>query len=252
MSDINEWYGWRPDKPDHRDFKLKAGLASLPLSVDLREGFPPCYDQSNLGSCTANAIAGVLEYDQKKQGALETVTPSRLFIYYNERAMEGTVDVDGGAEIRDGVKSINDLGAPPEPEWPYRVNRYSAKPDPEIYASAMKHKAVSYHRVDNTNPYELKACLAAGFPIVFGFMVYESFESEGMAKSGILFMPQTTEKPVGGHAVVLSGYDEERKKFLVRNSWGIDWGQGGYFWMPYEYLTTTDLADDFWQITQIT
>src|SRR5215471_14135179 len=126
-----KWYGWTPDIPDNRDKMYAAPahiLATLPPKVDLRPTCPPVYDQGQLGSCTANAIGGALEFDQIKQGE-KNFTPSRLFIYYNERVMENSVDEDAGAMIRDGIKSVNKLGAPPEvPDWPYVISKFKTKP----------------------------------------------------------------------------------------------------------------------------
>jgi C1A family cysteine protease len=174
--------------------------------------------------------------------------PSRLFIYYNERVMEGTVNSDPGAQIRDGVKSVSDLGVCPETEWPYDINKFANAPSKQCFTDAKKCQAVGYQRLDSTNLNQLKGCIASGFPFVFGFTVYDAFESDDVAKSGILNMPAPKEKVQGGHAVLAVGYDDAAQRFTVRNSWGKDWGMKGYFTIPYSYLTTTDLADDFWTI----
>lgn len=243
-------YGWIPDLPDHRDQLYAAPpqvLVALPPSVDLRAGCPPVYDQEELGSCTANAIAAAIEFDLMKQQAASTFTPSRLFVYYNERAMEHTVDVDSGAMIRDGIKSVSKQGACPETMWPYVIAKFRDKPSAECYTEAKKHQAVLYRRlVQNLN--QLKGCLASGFPFVFGFSVYEGFESPEVATTGHASLPATGEKQVGGHAVLAVGYDEAQGWFLVRNSWGTGWGMSGYFTMPYAYLTEATLASDFWTI----
>src|SRR5271157_81551 len=132
-------YGWIKDRPDFRDhlYRRPAGLlaAPLPESVDLRAQCPPVYDQGQLGSCTANAIAGALEFDRIKEG-LPDFTPSRLFIYYNERVMEGTVGTDSGAQIRDGIKSVGSVGAPPETDWPYNIAEFAVKPPPKAFTDA--------------------------------------------------------------------------------------------------------------------
>ena len=243
-------YGWTPDLPDRRDRMYSApmrALAALPPSVDLRPGCPPVVDQGDLGSCTANAIAGALQFNQMKQKLAEVFPPSRLFIYYNERVMEHTVNEDAGAMIRDGIKSVAKEGAPHEDLWPYDIAAFRTKPSPAAYKDAAQHRAILYQRLTPTLE-QLKGCLASGFPFVFGFSVYESFESQAVAKTGRMPMPTSKEKQLGGHAVLAVGYDDAVKRFTVRNSWGPRWGLAGYYTMPYAYLTDGSLADDFWTI----
>lgn len=252
-------YGWTPDLPDQRDLSYQsphpAGVALPPL-VDMRPNCPPVFDQGALGSCTANAIAGAIQFDQKKQGVTE-FTPSRLFIYYNERVMEHSVAVDNGAQIRDGIKSVAKQGVCSEVSWPYDdTNKnpapcpkcpYSKKPTKACYDEAKKHTVSTYQRLIPTLD-RLKGCLASGYPFVFGFTVYESFEGPEVAKTGMVTIPSPSEHIVGGHAVMCAGYDEATQQFIVRNSWGPTWGLAGYFMIPYAYLTNTNLADDFWTI----
>jgi C1A family cysteine protease len=199
-------YGWIRDLPDARDYVYAAPLMrfpiGLPASVDLRSACPPIYDQGQLGSCTGNGIAGAIEFDQKKQGTKE-FTPSRLFIYYNERVMEGTVPQDAGAQVRDGIKSVATLGAPPETDWSYDIAKF-----------------------------------------------YESFEGQQIAQTGIMTMPASGEKVVGGHCVVAVGYDNSTRMFIIRNSWGTSWGLNGYFMMPYEYMLGR-LSSDFWTMRSV-
>ena len=243
-------YGWIPDLPDHRDHLYAAPvvhLAKLPAKVDLRRKCPPVYDQGQLGSCTANAIGAAIQFDRMKQKRKPNFVPSRLFIYYNERVIEGTVRSDSGAQIRDGIKTVAHDGDCPEKEWPYDIAKFSVKPSAQCYKDALKYKALTYQRVVQT-PSQLKGCLASGYPIVFGFTVYESFESDAVAKTGQVPMPKPKEKTLGGHAVLAVGYDEAAQRFIVRNSWGKNWGIKGYFTMPYAYLTDTDLSDDFWTV----
>lgn len=247
-SPINAWYGWVPDRPDFRD-KLYSTIAApppkLPSRVDLRAGCSPVEDQGQLGSCTANALVGALEFLEKKAG--KTVTDlSRLFIYYNERSMEGTINEDSGAAIRDGVKSLVNLGVCTEKRWPYTLSKFTQKPPAACYKEATKHEVLSYHRILSLQ--EMKQCLAEGYPFVFGFTVYTAFESATVAKTGQLNLPKSGEKSLGGHAVCAVGYDDATQRVLVRNSWGADWGQEGYFTMPYAYISNTNLADDLWTL----
>jgi C1A family cysteine protease len=173
--------------------------------------------------------------------------PSRLFIYYNERVIENTVNNDNGAMIRDGIKTVNKLGVCPEDMWPYNPSEFTQKPQSGCYKEALKHQALSYHRVVR-DINQLKGCLSQGYPFIFGFSVYEGFEGTKVAQTGVLDMPAKKESLIGGHAVTAVGYDDPEKRFIVRNSWGTGWGQKGYFTMPYEYLLHEQLSNDFWMI----
>jgi len=241
--------GWLPDRPDQRDHMYAAPpsvLAALPTTVDLRRAFPAAYDQGNLGSCTSQAIAAAVEYDWRQQKLTDAV-PSRLFIYYQERLLEGSVASDSGAYIRDGMKAIAKFGAPHEDLWPYDIAKFTKKPPAKAYADGLLRQAVSYARIAQTLQ-QLQGCLAAGFPFVFGFTVYESFESDKVASTGMVPMPASHETELGGHAVLCIGYRDSDRRFIVRNSWG-DWGSSGNCFMPYEYLTSRGLASDFWKVT---
>src|SRR6202049_4412710 len=207
-------YGWIPDQPDQRDHLYAAPaqfLLALPPSAGLRRRGPAVYNQGQLGSCTANAIAGAIEFDRLKQ-KLSDFVPSRLFIYYNERVIEGTVRSDSGAMLRDGIKSVASLGVCPEPEWPYRIAKFASKPPARAYADAKLDRAVSYQSlVQDIN--QMKGCLASGYPFVFGFTVYDSFESQQVAKTGVVPMPAPAEKVLGGHCVDAVGYDDAQQRF---------------------------------------
>lgn len=242
-------YGWIPDVPDHRDMLFAAPMlvTALPPKVDLTNEFPPVYDQGQLNSCTGNGIAAALQFDRMKQNLAPNFTPSRLFIYYNERVIEHSVESDCGAQIRDGIKSVAKQGACPESLWPYDTAKFASMPDAGCYASAKDNRAISYQRVPQIAN-QMKGCLAAGFPFVFGFTVYDSFDWPDTAKTGDVPMPQSTEQVAGGHCMVAVGYDDEAQCFLFRNSWNDTWGNKGYGRMPYAYLTDPNLARDFWTI----
>ena len=255
---IERYFGWRPDKPDFRDKICRIPVpTTLPTFVDLRQHCPPIYDQGDLSSCTANAISGNMEFDQIKEALKYEFTPSRLWIYYQERVIEGTVSSDDGAEIRDGIKAVNKYGACPESDWPYITSKFATKPSAVAYKDALLHKSLKYASVNVDVP-SVQAVMAAGFPVVFGFTVYSSFMTDEVASSGVMPMPISSDSVEGGHAVLMAGYstvswtDKGTGRSLppgliVRNSWGADWGIGGYFIMPFDYVTS-DLSDDYWQI----
>ena len=185
-----------------------------------------------------------------KQGEENIFSPSRLFIYYNEREMEGTVGTDAGAQIRDGIKSIGKQGVVSETEWPYDISKFTDKPGSALYTEAKHHTAIRYTRVIQ-DIVHIKQAIAEGFPVVFGFSVYESFESPEVAKTGIMPMPKKDEHLMGGHAVMVVGFDDSRKCVIVRNSWGESWGDKGYFYMPYAFIENSDLANDFWIVYKV-
>jgi C1A family cysteine protease len=238
-------YGWNRDSLDFRDYKLTAPVAiKLPPLVDLRGQMPQVYDQGPLGSCVGNGIAAAHQFDQLKQQEM-AFPPSRLFIYFNARDMEGTTDQDAGASIRDGMKSIAKQGVCPEIEWPYDVKQFKNKPGPQCYKDALNHQGLIYMRVPQTLD-QLKGILASGFPIVGGISVYDSFESKTAIKTGNVPMPQRTESCLGGHCILLCGFNDKTKRFIFRNSWGVSYGQKGYGTIPYEYVCNSGLASDFW------
>ncbi len=238
-------YGWLPDIPDQRDFFYSAikPKIRMPGEVDLRRYCSSVEQQGRLGSCTACALAGNLEFlDNRPDATYADV--SRLFVYYNERLLRGNEDYDSGASLRDGIKTLRKTGYCREKAWPYDIKHFAQKPPWRCYAEAKKQRITSYYRI-HTLP-EMLACLAEGYPFVFGFAVYESFHSKKVQRTGIVPMPKKRERVIGGHAVMAAGYSQKKRRFLIRNSWGSKWGQGGYFIIPFAYVES--LAADFWTI----
>lgn len=253
-------YGWIRDSLDHRDIPFNGDIMPvqvMPERVDLRPLMPAIYDQQSLGSCTANGIAGAFEYCLKKLG-LTDFMPSRLFIYYNERDIEGTVNSDSGALIRDGIKSVNSIGVCSETDWPYDIRDFTWKPSATAYNNALKHKAIQYQKIFYTRPENIRLSLANGLPVVFGFTVFQSFETDQTKSTGIIPLPKAGESILGGHCCVIVGYlpmgalVPGRRHAICRNSWGTNWGDKGYFYMDFEFLDNPNYCDDFWSINVVT
>jgi len=260
--------GWVRDTPDSRDHAYAAPIstmAALPAHYDLRNEFmPDVYDQGSLGSCTANAIAGAVQYVRRKYPQTEPdFMPSRLFIYYNERAIEHTVPLDNGAQLRDGVKSVSKFGVCPEPLWPYNAapadeithlfpsdSRAVLKPEQQCFDEAIHHQAVAYWRMPQALN-QMRGCIAEGFPFVFGFTMYSSFFDVDHQPLATTPLPAQTDDLLGGHAVLAVGYDDTTALFTIRNSWGPGHQDRGYFRMPYSYLSDPLLAADFWTIRKL-
>jgi C1A family cysteine protease len=251
---VNKGYGWKPGLPDIRDYRLNFSGAEVAPEVDLRKtGYAAqIWDQGPLGSCTAHGAGFAYAFDLEKQGQGDDFTPSRLYIYYNTRVIEGTVSEDSGASITDAIKSINKYGAPPEADWQYNTDRFTEKPSVQAYTDGALRQAVKYARVNQTVA-DMQACLTAGTPIVIGFTVYESFESQAVADTGDVPMPTTSEQVMGGHCVAVVGYIVRNGKpvWICRNSWGTSWGDEGYFYMPQAYLVNRSLASDFWTVQSV-
>ena len=235
-------YKLKPDPVDLRDKVFRSTqfktIAVLPKIVDLRPGCSPVVDQGDLGSCTANAIAsGLREYWEKLSEKQFTML-SRLWLYWQERYLEGTVNEDAGAYVRDGMKVLQKMGCAPEADWPYVITKFKEKPPTKATRNARQFKIAEYHRV--TNLTLLKSALAEGYPVVIGIKVYESFESDQVAQTGIVPLPKRGEQFLGGHAVLAVGYKDAKYKgqgvVICRNSWSESWGDKGYFYLPYSYF----------------
>ena len=246
-------FNWRRDKPDSRDHIWNLQAVRIPTSIDLRGYATPVENQGQLGSCTGNAIAEAIELvDRKNNKNLEI---SRLFIYYQERLLEGTINIDNGAYIRDGIKACYTWGAPVESLWPYNINKFKTRPSAQAYADAARRKVTGYKRCADFTA--VKNALASGFPVIVGFDVYNSFYNIG--SNGIMSYPNVNSEPyLGGHAVCIVGYNDNyggitgNGRFICKNSWGSSWGNGGYFYMPYQVIQNTSMSSDFWVINGVT
>ena len=239
---------WKTDKPDSRDYKYQVSAKVSPNSVDLRKYCSTIENQGSLGSCTGQAIAGAIELLNKRNGKPTDV--SRLFIYYYERLILGTVNYDSGAYIRDGIKATNHYGVSLESLWPHDIRKFRQEPITEAKNDAMNRKVTRYERVTDFN-----GCIDAlsnGYPVTIGFNVYTSFMSASVGRTGNMPYPNTRrERLLGGHAVLLVGYDKTKKVFIVRNSWGTAWGAKGYFYMPFNVVTNTSMSSDYWIIKSV-
>jgi C1A family cysteine protease len=239
-------YGFRKDVNFQNDFETisKPCIVSIPPKFSLEAKMPPVYDQGQLGSCTANALCGGVEYLEK-----QPVSPSRLFLYYNERLLQGTTQQDSGSTIGTGITALINYGIVAESVWPYDTNDWNVKPDQQAYTEAKKDLLISFTHLTNLDV--IKESIYRGYPVSFGFQVYEYMESNAMERNGILRLPVPGEKLLGGHAVLAVGYDDDTQMIRVRNSWGAYWGLNGYFDMPYKYITDPNLASDFWAINKM-
>jgi C1A family cysteine protease len=202
------------------------------------------FDQGSLGSCTANGLCALISYLQPG------FMGSRLFLYYNERSLEGTVEEDSGAYVIDGINSLVKNGICKESMWPYDISKYKVKPSDSCYQNALDHQALKVKNLQQDREI-MKKSLANGIPFVVGIAVYESFMSASVAKTGIVPMPKYREQLLGGHLVTCVGYDDKKGLWILRNSWGVEWGDKGYFYLPYQYLLKSQLTSDLWCILKM-
>jgi C1A family cysteine protease len=269
--------GWLPDYPDFRDYTVEQGTvkpllaktgtaktikAGLPAAVDLRPWCSPIENQLSLGSCTAHAGVGIVEYFERRAFG-KHIDASRLFLYKATRNLLHWTG-DTGAFLRSTMGALALFGVPPEEYWPYVVADFDKEPSAFCYAFAQSYQAIKYYRLDPPGTAKdalltrIKTNLAAGLPSMFGFTVFSSYTQA--AATGKIPYPTAGEKIVGGHAIVAVGYDEAMKiknanpgaaetkgALLIRNSWGTGWGSGGYGWLPYDYVLKS-LAVDWWSL----
>lgn len=252
---LNRKYTLKPsaniDKHNTYTLTQTAPIQQLPPSFSLAEKFPMCYNQEDIGSCTANAGAGCFQY---LSGDL-SFTPSRLFIYYNERMVDGDVDQDDGSSIQTCVNVLEKFGVCPESLWTYSHDHLFVQPPPELYTIAKNYIITKAEVIQGNNLDQIKHSIVSGYPVIIGMTVYESFESQEVEITGILPMPQPNEQILGGHAVDIVGYDDASKMFIVRNSWGTQWGfsggifqSRGYFKMPYDFAANPNYVSEIWSI----
>ena len=235
----------------------KLGVIEIPDIKDMEHRMAPVFDQGSLGSCTGNAFVGALEYLENKKHDIDNTNDdfiglSRLFVYYNERMLEGTLNQDAGAMIYDGIKALSSYGSCKEEFFPYDITQFANKPSDEAYANG-KQRLITHFSQVPINEEAFITTLAGSYPIVFGIMIFESFESRAVAQTGMVPMPnRNSEKCLGGHAVLVCGYNRPARLLKVRNSWGPDWGERGYFYLPFDYVFQAGLASDAWVIDDMT
>lgn len=246
----NRWYGCRRDTKDWLDRLFTMTATHLPPQVDLRSNCPPVMDQGELGSCTAHGITGALRHLLLSTGRADYPL-SRLWVYYQERKVEGTIGEDAGAEIRDGIKVIAALGAAHETLWPYDIAKFKDAPPADVGLDAHLFRALVYERV-TVSVSGLKHALALGFPVIIGLSLHESFESDAVARTGFVPYPKRGEQMIGGHCMYVVGYVtiNGQEYFIVRNSWGADWGAGGDCYFPPSVLGSRMFGSDYWVVRQ--
>lgn len=244
-------FGWKEDKGGVKDTNVinnpRFSVQRINATSDLRYHMPPVYDQGQLGSCTGNGSAAALDYKHHLVTG-KFFTPSRLFIYYGAREIEGTIAQDAGAQIRDVIAVTLKLGSPPESIWPYRPNCFAVKPPPAAYTSGAQFQALHAYKVNNGDGgVQVRQSLSASLPVVFGALVYQAIERLN-AKDYRLPLPKSGERSIGGHCMVIVGHNDANAVYVVRNSWGTGWGSAGYCLIPYAYIDNPRITSDLWVI----
>jgi C1A family cysteine protease len=247
--------GYNRDVHDVRDYRITftlPGQEKLPVKVDLRIDSPYIFNQLSIPSCTANAVCIQFDWIQdrshKRNPNSKTFIPSRMFLYYNTRKLEGTHLKSTGSSIRNAILSAVNNGVCDEKLWPYDVKKFAIAPPKNCYDNALKNNVTKFARLEQTE-YQFKLCLKQGNPFVFGMIIYSSWYHDiNLIKKGEVNMPKPSEYSLGGHAMLCVGYDDTIQKFIVQNSWGNTWGDKGYCYIPYKYMLDNKLAWDFWVI----
>ncbi len=226
-----------------------SSSSPLPERIDLRGFCSPVEDQEDIGSCAANAVVGALEYHQRRGGQSMTDL-SRLFVYYNARKLADKENEDAGTYIHHAMAAVLAFGACPESMWPYQKAMWPTKPVQACYEAAMEFEAISYARTP-LGP-ACKSVLCAGLPVVFGAAIPAQMIQMEAGLSGRI-KPRNGDWPApgGGHAMLIVGFDDREAAWLVRNSWGTDWGDGGYAWIPYSVMERYGIPSQYWVIGDI-
>lgn len=241
-------FGWRPSLPDFRDFRYRAispdkEVAQLPPVKYLI--CPPVVDQGDLGSCVFFALSYAMESAQVSQDIIPE-NPSQLFAYYHYRETYGQIDYDDGAMIRDAVKLLAADGICGEEDWPYLTANFAVKPPFQSYIKAREHRIQSYHALETME--DMLNCIADGYGFVCGISVYSSIDDAVVVKTGKVPVPGKDDKFLGGHAIYVGGYNLHKQMFKFQNSWGKDWGDQGFGWIPFAYLESNGLCGDRWTV----
>ncbi len=238
--------------------KFEPTITTFPPALSLMAKMPPIRDQLSIGSCTAFSAEAPLYVAEVNAGRNPPRNPSPLFLYYCERALNGQIGQDSGANIADIYKASHQFGVCPEELWPYDVSKYTEKPSDGAYQAASTETAHIYAPVP-LDALHIKGCLNHGFPISFGIVVYDSFMADQVAKTGIVPMPGAAENPIGGHAIDIVSYNDgpgialgiPATYYKFRNSWSDQWGDEGYGYLPYAYVHAPQLSSDGWMIRAI-
>ena len=240
--------GWKPDHLDHRDHVYGSLAYTAGIEIDLRDSMPAVYDQGPTNSCVANTIAAAVEYLRLRESLADWV-PSRMFIYWQARAIEQCANVDEGCQIRDAIKVVANVGVPDETLWPFDLKAVNKTPNLVALTAARHSMVTQYARInDNNRRGSILSCLQHHGPVAFGASVFAAMDSDEVARTGIVPMPSPTDEPQGGHAMLIVGHNPTTREFIVRNSWGPNWGLGGYCFFPEDYILNPDLTDDLWTL----
>lgn len=244
------WVGDSGSKPA-APFALRPGFTAVKIAPksDLTALMPPIWDQGELGSCVGHGMARAIDYATHKQ-TQGFYGPSRLFLYYSARVLEGAVEQDQGCQIVDAVKGARFYGAPSEALWPYNVQDFARRPPEQVYADGLTRQTLKAWKVDNTDGRSIRKALSEGFPVVFGSLVYRGIYNV-TADKPVLPMPRRGERPIGGHCMTITGHDDARQVYTVDNSWGTSWGKAGRCFIPYAYIHNPRLTEDCWVVEQV-